>query len=103
MHPFGNFLGDQGGVAAGAIVDDQIDLDLVLLDLVYDLGRVLDHLRIQHAADHFVEKEDPYGYSPKKGWADFRDVYSPMFIFFLDQQNESAENGAGRGWHLIKP
>jgi hypothetical protein len=45
----------RGSVAAGAVVDDQIDLDLVFLGFVYDLGRVLDHLRIQHAGDHFVE------------------------------------------------
>ena len=57
MEPFGNLLGDQGGVAAGAVVDDDIHLDLILLGLVYDLGRVLDHFRIQHARDHFIERE----------------------------------------------
>ena len=31
MEPFRNLLGDQGGVAAGAVVDDEIDLDFVLL------------------------------------------------------------------------
>jgi hypothetical protein len=29
MEPFCNFLGDQRGVALGAVVDDEIDLDLV--------------------------------------------------------------------------
>ena len=57
MEPFGDLLGDQGGVAAGAVVDDQVDLDLVLLGLVYDFGCVLDHFRIQHGGDHFVERE----------------------------------------------
>ena len=57
MEPIGDLLGDQGGVAAGAVVDDEIDLDLVLYGLVYDLCRVLDHLRIQHAGDHLVERE----------------------------------------------
>ena len=57
MEPFGDLLGDQGGVAAGAVVDDEVDLDLVLYGLVYDFGRVLDHLRIQHPRDHFVEWE----------------------------------------------
>jgi len=37
MHPFGNFLGDQGGVAAGAVVDDEVNLYLVLYGFVYDL------------------------------------------------------------------
>jgi len=54
---FSNLLGDQGGVAAGSVVDDEIDLDLILLGLVHDFGRVLDHLRIQHAQDHFVKRE----------------------------------------------
>ena len=57
MEPVGDLFGDQGGVAAGAVVDDEIDLDLVLYGLVHDFGRVLDHLRIQHAGDHFVERE----------------------------------------------
>jgi len=30
MEPIGDFLGDQGGVAAGAVGDDTIDLDLHL-------------------------------------------------------------------------
>jgi hypothetical protein len=57
MEPFANFLGNQGGVAAGAVVDDEVDLYLVLLGLVYYFRRVLDHLRIQHARNHFVEGE----------------------------------------------
>ena len=57
MEPIGDLLGDQGGVAAGAVVDDEIDLDLVLNGLVYNFSRVLDHLRIQHARDHFSEGE----------------------------------------------
>jgi hypothetical protein len=53
--PFGNLLYDQGGVAADSVVDDEIDLEFVLLGLVHDFGRVLDHLRIQHARGHSVE------------------------------------------------
>ena len=57
MEHFGDLLGDQGEVAAGAIVDDEVDLDLVLHGFVHDFCRILDHLRIQHAADHFVKRE----------------------------------------------
>ena len=57
MEPICDLLGDQGRVAAGAVVDDEIDLDLVLYCLVYDFCRVLDHLGIQHPRDHFVEWE----------------------------------------------
>ena len=57
IQSFSNLLGDQGGVAAGSVVDDEIDLDLILYGLVHDFGRVLDHLRIQHAGDYFVEQE----------------------------------------------
>ena len=31
MQPVGDLLGDQGGVAAGSVVDDEIDLDLVFM------------------------------------------------------------------------
>ena len=57
MQPFGDLLSDQGGVAASAVVDDEIDLEPVPYGFVYDFGRILDHLRIQHAGDHFVEWE----------------------------------------------
>jgi hypothetical protein len=30
MEPVYNLLGNQGGVAAGAVVDEEVDLDLVL-------------------------------------------------------------------------
>ena len=33
MQPVSDLLGNQGGVAAGAVVDDQVDLDLVLYGL----------------------------------------------------------------------
>ncbi len=52
-----DLLGDQGGVAAGAVVDNQVNLDLVLHGLVHDFSGILDHLRVQHAADHFVKRE----------------------------------------------
>jgi hypothetical protein len=58
IQPIGDLLGDQRGVAAGSVVDDEIDLDLVFLSLVYDLCRVLGHLRIQHSRDHFVGSEN---------------------------------------------
>jgi len=48
-------LGDQGGVAAGAVIDDEVNLEPVLYGLVDDFCRVFDHLRIQHAAAHFVK------------------------------------------------
>jgi hypothetical protein len=57
MEPVSDLLGDQGGVAAIAVVDDEVDPDLVFYGLVYEFSRVLDHLRIQHVADHFVKKE----------------------------------------------
>ena len=57
MEPFGDLLGDQGGIAAGAVVDDEVDQDLVLYGLVYDLRDVLNHLWIQHARDHFIERK----------------------------------------------
>jgi len=34
MEPICDLLGDQGGVAAGAVVDDEVDLDLVLYGFV---------------------------------------------------------------------
>ena len=52
MEPAGDLLGDQGSIAAGAVVDDEVDLDLVLYGLIHDFGRVLDPLQIQHAGDH---------------------------------------------------
>jgi hypothetical protein len=57
MQAVSDLLGDQGGVASGAVVGDQVDLNLVLLGLVHDFGRVLDHLGVQHAGDQFVERE----------------------------------------------
>ena len=47
--------GRSGGVAAGAVVDDEIDMDLVLSGPHLGFCRILEHLRIQHAADHFVK------------------------------------------------
>ena len=43
------------GIASGAVIDE-VDPGLVLYGLVYDLGRAIDHLRIQHAGTHFVER-----------------------------------------------
>ena len=45
MEPVGDLLGDQGGVAAGAVVDNEVHLDLVFYSLVHDLNGILDHLR----------------------------------------------------------
>jgi hypothetical protein len=36
MEPVGDLLGDQGGVAAGAVADDEIHLNLVLCGLLHD-------------------------------------------------------------------
>jgi hypothetical protein len=57
MNPVGDPLGDQGGVTTGSVVDDEKDLDFAFYGFVHDFGRVIDHLRIQHAADHFVKRE----------------------------------------------
>ncbi len=43
--------------SAGSVVDDQIDLGPVLPGRIYALGRVLDHLRIKHFGDNFVERK----------------------------------------------
>jgi hypothetical protein len=48
MEPIADLLGDQGGVAASAVVDDEINLEPGLHGRVYDFCHVLDHLRIQH-------------------------------------------------------
>jgi len=60
MERVGYFLGDQGGVAAGAVDDDdEINLDPGLYGFVHDFCRILDDFRIQHAQDHFVKLEGP--------------------------------------------
>jgi hypothetical protein len=43
MEPVGDLLGDQGGIAADAVVDDEVDRDLVVYGFVYDSCRVIDH------------------------------------------------------------
>ena len=53
MEPFGDLLGDHGGVAAGAVVDNEVGLDLVFCRLVCDRDGILDHLRIQHKSVDF--------------------------------------------------
>jgi hypothetical protein len=45
MEPGGNLFRNQGGIAAGAVVDDEIDLDLILLGLIHAFCRTLDRLR----------------------------------------------------------
>ena len=57
MKMVGDLLDDQGSVAAGAVVDDEIHLDLAFYSLVHDLNSILNHLRIQHARGHFVKRE----------------------------------------------
>jgi len=57
MEPFGNLLGNQGSVATGAVVDDEIDLNLVAHGYVYDFCRRHQTLRVTPAmeagvADH---------------------------------------------------
>jgi hypothetical protein len=48
---------EEGSVATGAVVDAQVDPDLVRHSLGYDFCRILDHLQIRHARDHFVKRE----------------------------------------------
>lgn len=55
IEPVSKLLGDQGGIAASPFIDDEVHLDLVLYRLAYDFCRVLDHFRVQHARDHFIE------------------------------------------------
>ena len=57
IDPICDLLCDQGGVAAGAVVDDEVHLDLVFYSLGHDLNAILDHLRVQHAAEQFVKHE----------------------------------------------
>ena len=57
MEPLADLLGNQRGVAAGAVVYDEIHMDLILYGLVYDFWCVLHHLRIQHAGDQFLKRE----------------------------------------------
>ena len=57
MKSVGDRLGDYRGIAAGAFIDDEIYLDLVLHGFIHDFGRILNHLRIHHAGDQFVERE----------------------------------------------
>jgi hypothetical protein len=44
MEPGGDVLGDQRGVAACTIVDDEVHLDLIFYSLVHNLNGILDHL-----------------------------------------------------------
>jgi len=44
MGSVNDLLGDQGGFAAKAVVDNEIHLDLVFYSLVHDLNGILDHL-----------------------------------------------------------
>ena len=53
MQPVGDLLGDQGGVAADAVVDNQVHLDLAFYRLVHDLNEILDHLRVEHKSVNF--------------------------------------------------
>ena len=57
MEAVGDLLRDLGGVAASTVVDYEVHLDLVFYSLVHDRNGILDHFRIQHAADHFVKRE----------------------------------------------
>jgi len=40
MKAVGDLLGNQGGDAAGAVVDNEVHLDPAFCSLVYDLGRM---------------------------------------------------------------
>ena len=52
-----DFLGDQGGISSGAFVGNEVHLDLRLCSLIHDFCRILNHLLIQHARNHFVKWE----------------------------------------------
>ena len=59
MDPLGDLLGDQEGVAAGAVVDNEVHLDLVFYSLVHDLNGILDHLRVEHKSVNFPLRSPP--------------------------------------------
>ena len=52
-----DLLDNQGGVAAGAVIDDEIHLEPIIKGRVYDLGSILNHLRVQHSWDQLVKGE----------------------------------------------
>ena len=57
MKPISDLLSDQGRVAAGTVVDNEVHSARIFCRLVHDPCGVLDHLRVQHAGDHFLKRE----------------------------------------------
>ncbi len=47
-------MGDRAGVAAGAVVDNEVHLDFILCGLLRDPRGILDRLRVQHSANRLV-------------------------------------------------
>ena len=47
MEPVGDLLGDQGSVASGAVVDNDIYLDLLLYGVIQDFDDIFDLPRIR--------------------------------------------------------
>jgi hypothetical protein len=55
--PIGDLLGDEGGVVAGAVVDNEVPLSFVFYSLVHDLNSMLDYFGTLHARDHIFKRE----------------------------------------------
>ncbi len=51
----GDLLGDQGTIGTGAVVDDDRDLLFPFDRLTNLMGRILNHLRVQHPFHHYVK------------------------------------------------
>ena len=51
-----DLLGNERGIAAGAVVDDDVDPGVVLDGSLHEIGRFIHHLGIHHAVFHLAER-----------------------------------------------